>query len=107
MELTGEQGRNLAYGELDGWSEVPGTKKIVVQRRWLTEWEAVFEHAASHKYYQMKWDQGSTECQEDSKPFKYSTPTLIEVELREVTKKQWVPVKASEPAPEPEPPTEA
>ena len=91
MELTREEGKDLAYEEIDGWSIIKGTKKMIDQRRWVTVWQAIFEHLATGRHYRMSWELGSTEGQ-DCIPFEYDDPKLVEVELKEVTIKRWIPV---------------
>ena len=65
---------------------------IIDQSRWLTSFQIVFQDPMDGKYYQTTYSAGSTECQdytpwEDEKEIK-----AIEVELREVVGKWFLPV---------------
>ena len=91
MKLTREQGREIVRNEHFDWIQV-GEETITGQRRWVTEIEAIFKHAPTGKHYLFDWERGSTESQDDTEPFEYDDPHPVEVELREVTKMEWIPV---------------
>ena len=91
MKLSKEDARDMIRNGLEDWDMVQNSEKIVDQRRWVTVFEAIFEHKPSGKFYSMSWEAGSTEGQ-DEQPFEYYEPELIEVELKEVIVKEWKPV---------------
>jgi len=92
MKLTQEEGRNIVCGEQAGWLNVVGTEKVVDTSRWSIQYEGIFKHLESGKFYRLNWQVGATESQDES-PFEYDKPEPCEVEEREVTKKEWVPVE--------------
>jgi hypothetical protein len=91
MKLTAEEGRDLIYDDLDGWERVRGSEETHEGGRWTTAHSAVFHHKPSGKHYELFWEQGATEQQEQS-PFEYSEPEPKEVVEKEVVTKEWVPV---------------
>ena len=91
MKLTKEEGQSIVWDEHEDWEKV-NDDKIIDQSRWSTVYEAVFKHKPSGKHYMLCWSQGSTETQDES-PFEYSDPDPVEVEEKEVTVKEWVPVE--------------
>ena len=90
MKITREQGRDLAFDNLNGWKRTQD--RLIDQRRWVTTHEGIFQHAESGRHYRLLYDIGSTECQDDYTPFEYDDPVLVEVELREVVRSEWVEV---------------
>ena len=63
---------------------------IVGQSRWSIEHEIVFEDKG--KFYMTWYSEGATECQ-DERPWEYEDEVeCIEVELREVKVKKWMPI---------------
>lgn len=93
MKLTRDEAREVIYGDHEDFEAVKGTVKIIDQGRWSTASEGVFLHKPSGKHYLLNWSQGSTESQDES-PFEYSDPDPVEVESKEVTVIEWVPVNA-------------
>lgn len=92
MELTSEQGRAIVYGDDNDWDEVSGTRQIIENTRWSIVHEAIFLHKPSGKHYSLVWSRGATE-QQDESPFEYDEPEPVEVELKEVTRMEWVAVE--------------
>jgi hypothetical protein len=88
-EFSSEELMCVVYGDQPGWSELRGERKILDQGRWVTLWCSIFKHEASGRHYEIGWERASTEQQEGSES---NDPTCIEVELKEVLVKQWVPV---------------
>jgi len=82
MKLTGEEGRDLVWGDLDDWTEEPHTRRITGTGRWSYYMEAVFI-SPDGDYYLLRWTEGATENQEEQ-PFEYEDPVLIEVELKTI-----------------------
>jgi hypothetical protein len=70
---------------------VPGTEQPTDHGRWSVGYTGVFQHTPTRKHYRLNWSRGATECQDES-PFEYTDPDPVEVEQREVTAIQWVPV---------------
>ena len=79
------------YDDHADWIQVKGTERVIETGRWSIYYSAVFRHVPTNKHYELSWSVGATEHQEES-PFEYDDPTPIEVELKEVTKKEWVAV---------------
>jgi hypothetical protein len=93
MKLTGEEARDIIRGDSDDWEEVPNTVQTTGKSRWNVQYEGVFLHKPSNKYYEFYWQVGATEMQ-DEQPYEYVDyvePT--EVELQEVVVEKWVPVQ--------------
>ncbi len=65
MKFSKEILTNLNY--VDGFEVI--YTKMTGQRRWVTEFERVFKHEG--KFYRTCYEQGSTECQDDSQPYEY------------------------------------
>ncbi|NIN67529.1 MAG: hypothetical protein GTO63_23065, partial [Anaerolineae bacterium] len=65
IELTKQEAIEISWEECD-----PALYKIVQsptrvgERRWEDEWEVVFEHVPSGKFYRLCFTRGKTECQE-------------------------------------------
>ena len=76
MKLTKEEGRQLVYEDLKGWSKEKS--QIIGTNRWSIIYEGVFLHENSGKYYKTTWSTGATEQQEE-KPFEFDAPELTEV----------------------------
>jgi hypothetical protein len=91
MKLTPEEARDVVYEDHADWRMVKGTKHPVDQRRWSVDYEAIFLHQPSGKFYEFGWSQGATESQ-DERAYEYEDSVeVVEVVEREVTIKQWVP----------------
>ena len=66
--------------------------KIEEQNRWSTLHEIVFKDK-DNKYYETGYSVGSTE-QQDERPWEdQEYVECVEVELKEITIKEWVPVE--------------
>lgn len=65
-------------------------KQIIDQSRWSTFYEYVVPYQGKH--YNVGRTNGSTEYQEVDPYDDYEKVELIEVELKEVTTKKWMPV---------------
>jgi hypothetical protein len=64
---------------------------IVDTGRWSIHHEIIFAHDG--KFYQTYYSEGATEMQDES-PWEYENEVeCVEVELKEVKIKKWVPVK--------------
>lgn len=67
------------------------TDKIIDNTRWSLIHEIVFED--NGKFYQTTYSEGATEMQME-KPWEYENKIeCIEVELREVKVKKWMPIE--------------
>lgn len=67
------------------------TDKIIDNTRWSLIHEIIFEN--NGKFYQTTYSKGATEMQME-KPWEYENKIeCIEVELREIKVKRWMPVK--------------
>jgi len=65
--------------------------KIIDTTRWSIVHEIVFEN--NGKFYQTTYSEGATEMQ-DERPWEYEDEIeCIEVELREIKIKKWMPVE--------------
>ena len=89
IEPTTETIRSILDGREKGWAEVPGTRHIIDQGRWTTTWASVHKHTESGRHFEIVWDWGSTETQEDSET---EPPICYEVVQKEVTETKWVPI---------------
>ncbi len=92
MKIPKEVAREIIYDDNDDWEKLDETEQIVDQRRWETVSEAVFHHIPTDKFYQVCWEQGSTEYQHHEL-FEYEDPEFVEVEEKEVLIKKWVAVE--------------
>lgn len=90
MELTQQEARAIVYDEADGWERVT-EDAIYNTNRWSKMFKAVFRHTETGKCYELRWQSGATEMQDES-PFETTKPNPVEVEEREVTRKEWFPV---------------
>jgi hypothetical protein len=95
--------RTFTREQLEGW-DLPGAwaddspeilhREQVDSRRWVSVHELIFKAPDDGKAYRVYYDQGLTESQDDTDPWNDdSTVRGAEVELREVTVKQWQDVK--------------
>lgn len=67
------------------------TDNIIDTTRWSIVHEIVF--ADKGKFYMTTYREGATECQ-DERPWEYEDEVeCVEVELREVKVKKWIPVE--------------
>ena len=96
MTITPEDARRIVRSDHKDWKEVPDSRTLLGQRRWVTETRAVFRHKPTGKTYAMNWDAPSTELQEDidaQDMFGHQPEIeLQEVVWKEVTVEQWVAV---------------
>jgi hypothetical protein len=88
--------RSFTPDELDEldipYRSVAGTDEIVDQSRWMTHHRAICE--VDGKFYEFLYQRGSTEMQDGEDQWYDEDPIVArEVELREVTVKQWLPVE--------------
>jgi hypothetical protein len=89
VAFTNAELRRAVQDDSDDWAEIGGTRQILDQGRWVTLHAAVFSHKPSGKHYELSWERPSTEQQDGSESDEIG---CVEVELREVTKKKWMPV---------------
>ena len=89
MKLSKEKAINVVWEDHEDWKSISET--MVDQRRWETDYEGIFQHIPTGKYYSVDYSKGSTECQE-TELFYTDEVEFQEVELKEVTVKQWVKV---------------
>lgn len=72
----------------------PIVDKVIDNSRWSVVHEIVFEDKG--KFYQTTYSEGATECQ-DEEPWEYENEVkCIEVELKEVKVKKWMPIEKKE-----------
>jgi len=94
MKLSEEEARQVVQEEHDAWTMLASTQEIIDQRRWVTTIQCVFEHRPTGVHYMFVWDRGSTECQDDYKPFEYGGDvTPVRVERKTITVEKWMPVE--------------
>ena len=68
------------------------SEETIDNTRWSIIKEIVFQDKDG-KYYQTTYSEGATECQDES-PWEYEKEVeCVEVELKEVLVKKWIPVK--------------
>ncbi len=91
MRLTREEGRQIVWGDHADWKQVTG-EEVTSTTRWTNWMKAVFLHIPTGKHYAIAWQRGATEYQE-MKPFEDCDPKPVEVEEREVVRKEWMPVE--------------
>ena len=90
MKLTGEEARNIVWGEDEDWDEVED--HVVDNSRWSIFHEGIFKHTLTGRHYEFFWSVGATESQ-DERPFEGEDEVKpVEVAQREVLVKQWVPL---------------
>lgn len=66
-------------------------ERIIDTNRWSVIKEIVFEY--EDKFYMTEYSEGATECQDES-PWEYEDEIeCVEVELKEVVVKKWMPVE--------------
>jgi hypothetical protein len=90
MKIVKEEAERIVYEDAEGWEMISET--IEDQRRWVTVFSGMFRHIASGKVYEVSYEKGSTECQDDTELFYDDPVEFDEMEEREVTVKQWFPV---------------
>lgn len=92
MELSGDDARNIVYGNSVDWKEIQSSR-ITGQSRWCVEKTAVFQHIESGAYYRFNWRQGATEGQ-DERAYEYEkTYSPQQVTPIEETITKYVPVE--------------
>lgn len=89
MKLTADEAASVVYGESEAWEPVKETTQLTGHGRWSVHKTAVFKHIESGAFYRFNWSVGATENQ-DQEPF-YRDYEPIEVELREITRQEWLP----------------
>ena len=90
LEISAEDARYLIGGDLDDWEVVE--ENCHGTSRWEVQYTSIVKNTESGKFYSIDWSRGATE-QQDTQPFEYSDPKLIEVEGVEVVKTEWRYVK--------------
>jgi len=90
MKIAKEEAERIVYDDAEGWEMVSET--IEDQRRWVTVFSGMFRHIASGKVYEVSYEKGSTENQDGTELFYGDFVEFTEMEEREVTINQWVPV---------------
>lgn len=90
--MTKKFSRDYLVNELDlPYEDNVIYDKIIDTTRWSIVHKIVFED--NGKFYQTTYMEGATEMQ-DERPWEYEDEIeCVEVELREVTIKKWVPVE--------------
>jgi len=91
MELTNTEAEKVVSGCHADWTEVNGSRGLIDHDSWTVVYKAAFLHKPTGKHYSFWWVCGLTEQQEQT-PYESNDPDPIEVELKEVTKMEWVPV---------------
>lgn len=89
MKLSPEEARRVVYEDTSDFELIE--KNVIDTSRWSIQYEGVFKHIETEKFYRLYWDVGATEYQ-DSSPFEYETDyvPLEEVVLKEVLVKKWI-----------------
>lgn len=86
MELSVEDARDLISDDLPGWEMLEEISNG--STRWELHYYTIAKHLESCKCYSIKWSRGATE-QQDTRPFEYYAPKLVEVEPYEVKVIKW------------------
>jgi len=88
MKVSQEDGKLIVWGDIEGWEQV-GDSEMYEKGRWTTSYYGLFRHLESDVVYSMCWQEGSTECQDDTEMF-WDDPELTEMVQKEITTTQWV-----------------
>jgi len=76
LTLTQEQGRELIYGDLDGYTVIKD--KIVDHNRWSVIHKIIVQRNSDGKYFQDHYSVGATENQDEG-PYEWDNPSFTEV----------------------------
>lgn len=86
MKLTKDEACDIVCDDHDDWITVE--TNIVDNSRWSIMLEGIFQHGPTGKFYQLSWNVGATEQQEET-PFEYYDPEPVEVHQVEKMVKVW------------------
>jgi hypothetical protein len=86
VKLTKEEARDVVWEDHEDWETIE--EDICSNSRWAIHMRGIFKHVPSGKFYELHWDKGATEYQEQQ-PFEYTDPDLIEVHQVEKVVKVW------------------
>ena len=90
IKLTREEAADIVCDDHNEWIVVE--INITGTSRWSIQYEGVFQHGPTGKFYQLCWSVGATE-QQDESPFEYEDPTPVEVEPIQRLVNVWESVK--------------
>jgi len=91
MKLTAEEAREVVWEDHEDFTTIE--KKIVDTSRWSIQYEGIFQHTPTGKFYSVDWQIGATEYQDES-PFEYEKEVeFTEVAPQEITVIKYLPVK--------------
>lgn len=91
IELTKQEAIEISWEDCDPEVyKIVQSPKRVGERRWEDDYEVVFEHIPSGKFYALYFSRGKTEMQE-TLPFEYDREPIKPTEVRkvEVTVTKW------------------
>lgn len=86
MKLSVEEARWLLMGDLEGWETLDTLSEG--KGRWELYYTTIVKHLESGKCYSLDWSRGATE-QQDTRPFEWDEPKLVEVEPYEEVVVKW------------------
>lgn len=90
MKLTAEEAREVVWDDHEDFTTIE--KEITDTSRWSIQYEGVFKHEPTGKFYSADWSVGATE-QQDESPFEYETEVeFTEVAPQEITIIKYLPV---------------
>lgn len=92
MKFSVETMRDIASKESEEYVAVK--EEVCDTDRWTIQYEVIFKNVSTGKHYRTFWQRGATEMQ-DERPFEYDKGEVDcdEVELVEVTIKEWRKIK--------------
>ena len=90
MILSSEDGRMVVYGDHDDYQTI--SEEIYGQGRWSIRKSGIFKRLSDETFWAASWSVGATEYQEE-RPFEYEDAEFTQVEPKEVTVIQYLPVE--------------
>lgn len=88
--LSEEDGRMVVYGDHKDYETI--SEEIYDQSRWSIRKSGVFKRLSDGTFWTTDWAEGATEYQEE-RPFEYEDAEFVQVEPKEVTVIQYLPVE--------------
>lgn len=87
MKIAKEQAEDIVNGCHDDWDMIE--ENVVDSGRWDIEYEGIFLHNPTGKFYETSWSRGATETQEDQDMFYDDEVDFVEVHQVEKLVKVW------------------
>ncbi len=88
LTIPAEEAKDIVNRDNDDW-EV-WTTTMVSKSRWTIKYRAICQNISASKFYEVFYNRGATESQDDEEMFYDDNVDFIEVELKEVKVMQWV-----------------